>query len=302
MSKAQLQKEPSGKLSLTMRCAECLHFKTGPKSANPAHKTKCSDGGRQGYSKACEYFTPDFTQLNQRNGGNNVAAQVAKLAKDLSPAQKKILGMLLTRGTSRFKKLELQFGQPMWLYLEPTIGLGRPALEMLKGEDLHYLDQYYKAYVVGVNVCDDGVQEIYLASSVKGKPDYYVTVNVRSGEKNKVALTREEFKERTNALKAEGKVRMPKKLRKLLQRLHDMPLPEPETDSSVLTIDDIPSDWFGSSHNIKDKKVRLHSRKKLKHKEEADKNLRLIGSGKKRKTIGKGLKSFTVTARKKKQS
>lgn len=250
----------AGKLALGMKCGDCLHFKTGPKS--PLYKSRCSELGVKTFAKACQGYTPNFTVLNRREGGLSAAARIAKLTRKMNSSQKRVLGYLLTKMTGAFDKLGVAFGQPMYLYLEPTVGLGRSALEMLKDDNFNYLDNYYQAYVIGVTDLGDGIREIYLASSVEGKPDYYVSVNVKEGERMKRALTEAEFEKVKTKLEAEGRRRMPKELRRRLEKLHEMKFEEPAAEPQR-TIDEIPYAWWESGISADEKRSKRNRNTKL---------------------------------------
>ena len=262
------------KLSLKMRCGDCLHFKNGPKS--PLYKGKCSDLGRQHYANACAGFTPDFTLLNNRSVGLDATAKIAKLVQHMNPGQKRVLGFMLSRQGSLFSKMGIHFGQAFYVYLSPTLGMTRNALNTIGKEDLHYLDGYYKAYAIGMASKGEGNYEVYLAAKPEGKPDYYVTVNLKEGGKFVQALTKAEFKVRADELIEAGKKRMPKTLRaKLSKLLAEMPAERKASEEyAVPTIDSVPYEWFITNSAAyaksrdKDKKIKLSVKKENKFKSE----------------------------------
>lgn len=258
------------KLSMGMKCRDCIHFKTGPKS--PLYKNRCSELGVKAFARACQGFTPDFTQLNRRQGGLRAASRIAKIVGELNGTQTRILGYLLTKMTASFEKVGVHFGQKMYIFLEPTIGLGKSALVALRDTNFNYVENYYAAYVLGVTDLGDGLKEVYLASSIEGKPDYYVSVNVKEGERFKRALTETEFETTRASLLEQGRKAMPKVLRKRLERMHEMAIIEPTQDQQR-TIEDIPHSWWESGvspeekRNRRNKGVKISLAKKKKFKQ-----------------------------------
>lgn len=251
----------AGKLSLGMKCGDCMHFKTGPKS--PLFKSRCSELGVRAFARACQGYTPNFVMLNKREGGLNAAHRIAKLARSMNASQRRILGYTLTKMNSEFDRVGLRFGQEMYLFLEPTVGLGRSALERLKDDNFNYLDNWYQAFVVGITNLGDGVREVYLASALEGKPDYYVSVNIKEREKFKRALTSAEFEKLKEQLEAAGKKRMPKELRKRLEKLHEEKLPSYLDGEEQKTIDNVPYHWWTSSISADEKKAKRNKGVKL---------------------------------------
>lgn len=266
----KVKDKQAGKLNLGMRCGDCIHFKTGPKS--PLYKDRCSLLGVKNYARACQGYTPNSTLLNRKDGSLEAAAKIARLTESMNASQKRVLGYLLTKTSTSLEKMGLRFGQPMYMFLEPTIGLGRTALESLRDDNFNYLDNYYKAYVMGATDLEDGVREVFLASSLEGKPDYYVSINMKAKEKFKRALTAEQFAEVKESLIEQDRKRMPKKLRARLEKLHELKLLEPIGDEEVRTLDDVPWEWWSTGITADEKRARRNKGIKLTAKKPKFKN------------------------------
>lgn len=261
---ATIKDKKAARLTLGMRCGDCLHFK-GPKS--PLYKDKCSELGTKHYATACQGFTPNFSVMNRGGGNLQNSAKIAALVSEMPASTARILGYMLCKQSSAFEKVGVRFGQPMYLFLEPTVGLARTALQAVQKDDMHYLENYYRTYAIGVQYLGDGLHELYLASSIEGKPDYYVTVNVKDKQKQARALTKQQFRPIRDQLIEEGKRKMPKALRKKLEKLHQETIAArkyAEELDSIRTIDSIPSSWWDNPHTAgrSNAGLKLHKRKK----------------------------------------
>lgn len=263
---ATVKDKKAAKLSLGMRCGDCIHFK-GPKS--PLYKDKCSELGTKHYAMACQGFTPNFTVLNRGSGNLQNSAKIASLIQSMPSSYSRILGYMLCKQTSIFEKIGLTFGQPMYLFLEPTVGLSRAALQQIQKENYDYLENYYKAYAVGVQRLEDGVYELFLASNIEGKPDYYISISVKEERTQNRVFTREQFKPIRERLLEEGRKKMPKAMRLRLEKLHEERIVTSkykEEIDEIRNIDNIPKSWWENPHvqagQRRNKGVSLHKRKK----------------------------------------
>jgi len=277
----------SGKLNLGMRCEECLHFRTGPKS--PLYEDRCSNLGRKGFSKACSGFNPDFTKLNKKSNGLNTAIQITRIASTLDDSQLRVMVFSLLR-QQQLNKLGYTFGQVVYVYLDPTLGLTRQALDAIGNRDLDYAENYYKAYVIGCNKIEGREFELYLASSVEGKPDYYLSVYLGTKVKHRIVYTVNEWSDKKKELLAQDKRVMPKKLRKLLDEVHEWK----HVGIEGRTIDEANPEWFDNVH--------LHKTSEKDRKSKVKFSKRIKGGKKKRTTdyeaVVKGVKARSKLNRK----
>lgn len=278
----------TGKVNLRMKCADCLHFK-GPKSR--LYPSRCSELGRQGYANVCEGFTPNFTAINRAGGSLDAAMRLSRLSQGMSTSQLRILACLLARQTL-FSKFNMHFGQPLYVFLEPTIGMTKAGMQELGRTNFDYLENYYKAYAIGVTNLGEGLYELCLSSKLEGKPDYYVIVNLKEGRTLQQVFTVEKFKKIAEKLVAKGKEKMPKALRtKLKTYLTKLPAPRAKelADYEVPTIDNVPYEWYASSsHNHKSRKgLRLDTRVSMPFVDD---------SGKKHKPMPKKAVKFEITS------
>lgn len=282
-------KKNSRNLSLGMKCSECLHFQRGPKS--PLYKDRCINLGKKSYSAACKGFEPDFTKLNKLSNGLDSAVKVSRMVSTLDDSQVKILVFSLLR-QQVLNKLGYKFGQLVYIYLSPAIGLTRSALEELKDQDLNYAENYYKAYVIGAQHIQGKEYQVCFASSTNGKPDYWLSVT--SGKKllHEILLSEKEWDKRRRDLKKNHKLKMPRLLRTTLNKVQQWKHRELEGRS----IDQTNPDWWYGMGKVKaksesNKKYVLEFSKPVKKKKKKKLSLDtlkkkvLTNSGKSKKTI-----------------
>lgn len=246
------------KLSIGLKCADCLHFK-GPKS--PQYADKCSKTGILAYAKACKFYTPDLSKIKQEDGSTDVFAAVAEASKTLGQGQMRILAYSLLR-QGPLVKLGLRLGQPLYIYLPPTLGQPREIRAQMEKFDLHYVDQYYKGFVIGAVDHGDSI-EVYISPSEAGKADpYTISLSAKGNERlPSYVVGGKNFRIRRRKLEAEGKLKMPKDVRKKIQALLDTPWrAKPLMDDDVPTIDSVPATWF--DRGVEDEGIVFHSRKK----------------------------------------
>lgn len=252
----------SNKLAIGLKCSECLHFK-GP--ASPHYADKCSKTGVLPFAKACKFYTPDLTRIKQADGSTELFAALANAAKGMEGASLRILAYSLLR-QEPLKKVGLRLGQPLYVYLPPTLGMPREIRTQMEKYDLHYIDQYYKGYVIGAVNHGDSI-EVYISPSEPGKADPY-TISLTAKEGGRLpeyVVGGKNFRKRRTRLEAEGKTKMPKETRKAIAALLERPWrARPLVDDDVPTIDTVPKEWF--ERGIEDEGIIFHSRKKKKKK------------------------------------
>lgn len=132
--------QPPSRVSLTMRCGECLHL-TGHRK----FEKKCSELGHQELSEACAYFTPDVTHL--ADVSPDLLTLVAKVTKSMTQKQVRLL-MFALRQSTFAKKVGFEFGDTVAFPI---------------GQD--YLESYVSGVVVGANRSGD---KVYIISSLSG--------------------------------------------------------------------------------------------------------------------------------------
>ncbi len=137
--------DQSTKLSLGLRCSECLHYKRGP----AVYEKKCSDLGIQTFAAACNDFTPDIYRLVTIQ--ETAIEQIAIIARDLRPSQLRILSYLF-KYAATIQKTGYKFGQPVYMNLS--------APQMM------YLDCWFNGRVIGAS---KDLKYLYIASSLRGK-------------------------------------------------------------------------------------------------------------------------------------
>lgn len=248
----------STKLSIGLKCSDCLHFK-GP--ASPHYADKCSKTGVLPFAKACKFYTPDLSKIRQADGSTELFANLANAAKGLEGAPLRILAYSLLRQDA-LKKVGLRLGQALYVYLPPTLGMPREIREQMEKYDLHYIDQYYKGYVIGAVNHGDSI-EVYISPSEVGKADPY-TISLTAKEGGRLpeyVVGGKNFRKRCTRLEAEGKAKMPKETRKAINKLLERPWrARPLIDDEVPTIDTVPREWF--DRGVEDEGIIFHSRKK----------------------------------------
>ena len=227
------------RLSLNIKCRDCIHFKRGP----AFFEKKCKDLGILPEARACQAFTPDIYKLSRVEA--DTIFNLGKLVKDFKETHFRILSFIF-RNMSLIKRSKLKFGQPVY------INLSSPYID--------YLDAYYKGYVLGVSKSGD---QIFITSSLRKTTDnVYLSVLPSS------ILTLAQFKKRRKKLKKFGRVKIPKKY--ITANLEEKPpiYRKPITDE-VPTIDNIPPEWFSPSSlkkgddrwHVKSKKMNKNIRK-----------------------------------------
>ena len=228
MSKLKKQTIRPTKITLNVRCGECVHFKTGP--GHPAYDNKlCSTNGITAFAQPCVNYYPDFTKL--RTLSETATTMVRDLMSNITTQQARILSLLVAKKET-LDKSGYKFGQSVAF----SIG-GR------------FLCNYVRGYVIG---CDREGKQIYLTSSMeklnRGK-NAFISIAARD------LLNSEEYRKLRAKLIVEGKIIEPRvgskltlfqqltltvKERKERERLMD-------TDANNYvppTIDTVPTSWL----------------------------------------------------------
>lgn len=294
-SKAATTPKPLNKLSIGLRCGDCLHFK-GP--ANRNYSDKCSRIGIASYSKPCKFFSSDISKIGNADGSTELFAAVANASKGLSDQQMRLLAYSLLQ-QKVLKKIGLRLGQPLYVYLPATLGTPRDIRARLEKYDLHYADQYYKGYVIGFADHGDTI-EVFISPKEAGKPDPY-TISLAVNEEGKLppyVLGVKKFKARQAELLEEGKARMPKDVKKAVEKILALPFrTRPIIEEDAQTIDTVPAHFW--TRGAPDEGIGFSSRKKRKKKSKAESTKEAIAKvsaiSKRTKIKRKGASSLTLS-------
>ena len=137
-----MKNQSSNRVSLGLKCSECLHFSRGPRR----FERLCAQLGVEPFTPACPEFCPDQTYL-AKVGAASIQA-LAKIAAELSQPQLRLLAYTF-RNADLIKKAGFAFGQQV--------------VFSINGHD--YLDCYFRGYVVGAS---KNGQTVYLSSDMEG--------------------------------------------------------------------------------------------------------------------------------------
>jgi len=229
-----LKKTSTDKVSLGMRCGDCIHFQRGPAK----FEKTCNKMGVDGKSKAPDCFSPDVFRLNSGTSPE-LLGQIGRLIKDLAPAQSRILSHILAKNGNSIHKHGFKFGQPVYFTL---------------GDE--FLSHYFKGYVIGA--CDDYV---YVASKLnKARSNTSVTFMPQS------LLSYKQYKEKEKRLLKSKKIFMSERDKALVKKLplaehidkHGcVKLPEQvELEYEPPTLDTAPAAWFNIYESTMQTKLR----------------------------------------------
>lgn len=225
---------------LKLRCSDCMHFK-GP--ASPQYADRCSNLGVLPSAKACRYFTPDLTKIRRDDQSTELLAAIAKASKMLTDSQIRMIAYLMVK-QSAVKKLGLRVGQPLYIYLPPSLGMPRERRLSLEQLDLNYLDQWYKGYIIGYVEHPEGAVELYISPSKGGKPDpYTITLKITDSLPSYV-LTWRDFKIKKFELEKKGRKKLPKEVRAKVSKILEAPFKPKQSNDDVPTIDTVPQAWL----------------------------------------------------------
>lgn len=233
------------KLTIGVRCVDCLHFKRGPKF----YEELCIDLGFGPQHKPCPAFTPNHYKLIRLEP--DILKHLNRITGTLSVSTMRILAYTL-KNISVLKSVNLQFGQCVYFCF---------------GED--YLSHYFKGYVVGIS---HDKQHILVSSRLKeAKTSTTLSLLFDS------VYTKEKFAIKRKELIKKKKLLLPKELKVGVNR-RKMPIVEylnrdgtlkkeyligsTELNYDPPTLNNAPANWlYPNSKNPQMKKVK--SKKKL---------------------------------------
>ena len=233
-----LKKQSKGKVSLGMRCGDCLHFKDGAKK----FEKHCAELEVDERSWAPDCYSPNIYAIRDVKNPDMIT-QLGKLIKDFSPKQIRIISFVLSRQGGILAKQGLQFGQPVYF--------------SLGGE---FVSHFFRGYVVSAS--DDYV---YVTSQLKKcKSNTSLTLLRKS------VYTFKEYKVLEAKLVAKNKIYMEDRDKKLCRALPIAELLDkngmvPHVEQFVdgyepPTLDTAPESWF----NIYEASIQNKLKKKKK--------------------------------------
>jgi hypothetical protein len=141
MIKIQEDKKPRNRVSLGMKCEDCIHYSKGPRK----YERLCSSLGVEPFAPACPEFTPDLLQLAEADIQSLVT--IAELASTLTQRQVRLLAFTF-RNIDYIKKSKFEFGQTVVFSLDGKA----------------YLENYFRGTVFGAS--KDG-KLLYITSKLE---------------------------------------------------------------------------------------------------------------------------------------
>lgn len=129
--------ETNNRVSLGIKCGECLHFQRGP----AAFEKKCIELGKASFSDACPQFTPDLTAVSFIKKGH--LSVLGEIFNSLQPKQARLLAFTF-RNLDFIKRAGFEFGEQV------AFSLGGDHLEC-----------FVRGFVIGSDRTGD---QLYLSS------------------------------------------------------------------------------------------------------------------------------------------
>lgn len=212
------------RLSLKMKCSDCLHFKC---VRSPAYSDVCSALGVKTFATACPSFTPESSHLTKID--ESALISLAELAVAADPKQLRLLSYTL-RNMTLIERLGFKFGQRVFF------NLSSPKLE--------YVECYYSGYIVAAAEFDDYV---YIRSSLDGNAKAAVLLPVES------VYAQQEWDRRLKALIKRDLISIPvSKIESKLRMIAHESTVEVDEDYEVPTLDSAPQEWIASYNEDQD--------------------------------------------------
>ena len=169
------------KLTIGVRCGDCLHFKKGPKF----YEELCVDLGFGSQHKPCPAFAPNHYKLVRLEP--DILKQLNRITGKLTASTVRILAYTF-KNINILKSVNLQFGQHVYFCF---------------GED--YLSHYFKGYVVGISHDKQNV----LVSSRLREAKTSITLSLLFDS----VFTKERFITKRKELVKKNKLMLPKELK-----------------------------------------------------------------------------------------
>jgi hypothetical protein len=266
-----LRKESTEKVSLGLKCDDCLHYKDG----TAKFEKVCCELGVDPRSKAPDCYSPNIYKIRDVKNPD-LLHQLGKLLKDIGPSQTRIISFILARQGGALAKHGLKFGQPIYFSL---------------GKD--YVSHYFKGYVVSADS-----EYVYATAKLKKcKTNTSLTVPRSS------VLTYSEYKALEKKLLEKGRIFMNNEEKRFCKKL---PIAEQmdskgrvphveqfQDDYEPPTLDSAPESWFNVYQADVQRELKKRDKKKGKK------------SGKRIPTVetnDRGDKVFSVTRSSKSKS
>lgn len=200
---------------LDCRCSDCISFEKGPFLYGRA----CKLNGVSENRPAPSCFNPDFTKLIL---GTNpmIMHQLGFFISQFNTSQIRILSSVINKSLTLKKYTRFHFGEEVYINMSGN---------------REFLSNYYKGYVVGYlrsNRC------VFVSARMSKHRPYTSSIMVMDD----TLLTAEEFKARSAALEAEGKIQDTK------SRDAATVKKGAGLDYEPPTLDNAPSDWLAPLH------------------------------------------------------
>lgn len=176
--KKNIQSKPN-RVSLGMKCGECIHFSKGPRK----FERLCVQMGIENFADACPEFTPDMTVLASVSVDH--MRELARISQQLTQAQMRLFAFTF-RNLDYIKKTGYSFGDTVVFSLDGS----------------EYLESYFRGTVIGAS--KNGML-IYLASSLEelNETNCFLSLYTKS------VMPVKKFTKHRRQLIAEGKIRCP---------------------------------------------------------------------------------------------
>lgn len=211
--------EQSGKVSLGMRCGDCLHFDT-----TRTFEDVCSNLGVEDFARACGSFTPNTHKLARV--GDDKIEQLGRLCRNMGTSQLRLMAFTF-RTLSFIHKAGFKFGQPI------VINVSAPLEE--------YVECYYKGYIFGA---DKTGENVYITADINKDKKNPVVVTLPSKSEGLLKLS--QWKSLRDKLIATNHIKLPSDKKDCLwiNRPKIEVKSVLEDDYEIPTIDTVPESWL----------------------------------------------------------
>ena len=199
------------------RCGDCFHFEKGM----PLFNKHCSLLGILEDRPAPQCFNPDFTKVIL-NTSPMMFHQLGFLLGQMTAPQIRILSSIINRANLIKKYTKLQFGQAVYFNIEGS---------------REYISNYFKGYVVGYLRKN---KTLFISANMSKKNPY--TASLMLWEES--VLNQQQWKERCQQLKKDGKIQDPKAEARSRMRTTNINVETYEPP----TMENAPAEWVLPHH------------------------------------------------------
>lgn len=224
--KSEKSGEGKARLSLCMKCGDCIHFKRGPKR----FEKLCKDLKITAGSKACSEFTPDIYKIN-KVGGPQFARDLGLIVKDFKGSHFRILSFIF-RNLNFIAKTGFRFGQPVYVNLAK--------------EKYECVQSYFKGYVIGASPSGE---YLYITSKIGKQSATYIYAYPAT------VLTWKQFKKRSAKLIKEEKIKLPDTKKGVVLKAPEIKkvVKDKNLDRyNVPTLENAPEEWLQRAQDTGD--------------------------------------------------